>query len=102
MRTAATPTFRSLPRLSYIVLLLDREYMTGEMLPALAQQHFRKTGDAFEYQLAVVSTAGRGVVYHSAAGFSPGPDATADAAVDLFQVRTQDFAPSPPRCAGSR
>ena len=83
--------FRTPPRLSYTLLLLDREYVIGEMLPALAQQHFRKTGDAFDYQVAVVSTAGRGVVYHSAAGFSPEPDATADAAVDLFQVRTQDF-----------
>ena len=61
------------------------------MLPGLAQQHFRKTGDAFDYEVAVVSSAGRGVVYHSAAGFSPKPDAQADAAVDLFQVRTQDF-----------
>ena len=68
--------FRTEPSLSYIVLLLDREYMIGEMLPALAQQHFRKTGDAFDYQIAVVSNAGRGVVYHSAAAFSPKPDAT--------------------------
>ncbi len=65
--------------------------MIGEMLPALAQQHFRKTGDAFDYEIAVVSNAGRGVVYHSAAAFSPKPDARADATVDLFQVRTQDF-----------
>jgi signal transduction histidine kinase len=83
--------FRTMPSLSYTLLLLDRDYMIGEMLPALAQQHFRKTGDAFDYQVAVVSNAGRGVVYHSAAAFSPTPDAKADAAVDLFQVRTQDF-----------
>jgi signal transduction histidine kinase len=30
-------------------------------------------------------------VYHTAGGFSPGPGAVVDAAVDLFQVRTQDF-----------
>jgi two-component system, OmpR family, sensor histidine kinase SenX3 len=83
--------FRRGPSLSYTVLLLDRDYVIGEMLPALAQQHFRKSGDAFDYQVAVVSRAGRGAVYQSAAGFSPKPDAPADAAVDLFQVRTQDF-----------
>jgi len=83
--------FRSAPSLSYTLLLLDREYVIGEMLPLLAQQHFRKTGDAFDYEVAVVSNAGRGVVYHSAAGFSPKPDARADATVDLFQLRTQDF-----------
>jgi signal transduction histidine kinase len=83
--------FRRAPSLSYTVLLLDRDYVIGEMLPALAQQHFRKSGDAFDYQVAVVSRAGRGPVYQSNAGFSPKPDAPADAAVDLFQVRTQDF-----------
>jgi two-component system sensor histidine kinase SenX3 len=79
------------PKLSYTLLLLDREYMIGEMLPALAEQHFRRTGDGFDYQLAVVRSTGQGVVYHTAAGFSPRPDAVVDAAVDLFQVRTQDF-----------
>ena len=43
-------------RLSYIVVLLDRNYITGEMLPALAQQHFARTGDGFDYQLAVVES----------------------------------------------
>ena len=88
---AGNTEFNTIPGLSYTVLLLDRDYVIGEMLPGLAQQHFRRTGDAFDYQVAVVSSAGRGVVYHSAAGFSPKPDAPADAAVDLFQVRTQDF-----------
>jgi signal transduction histidine kinase len=79
------------PVLSYTVLLLDREYLTNEMLPALARQHFRGTGDGFDYQVAVVSTGDREIVYHSAAGFSPAPDANVDAAMDLFQVRTQEF-----------
>ena len=38
----------------YTILLLDAEYLRGEMLPALAQQHFQGTGDGFDYQLAVV------------------------------------------------
>ena len=79
------------PVLSYTVLLLDREYLTNEMLPALARQHFRGTGDGFDYQVAVVSTGDRGVVYRSEPGFSPAPDAKVDAAMDLFQVRTQEF-----------
>ena len=79
------------PGLSYVVVLMDRDYITNEMLPALAQQHFRQTGDGFDYELAVVSTATSGVVYHSTSSFSPSPDATVDASRDLFQVRIQDF-----------
>jgi signal transduction histidine kinase len=60
-------------------------------LPALAQQYFRRTGDGFDYQLAVVSTRDRAVIYHSSGDFSPAPEARTDAAVDLFQVRMQDF-----------
>src|SRR3954468_20732553 len=48
---------RMLPGLAYVVVLMDRAYITGEMLPALAQQHFRQTGDGFDYELAVVSPA---------------------------------------------
>ncbi|MEP6914353.1 MAG: ATP-binding protein, partial [Acidobacteriota bacterium] len=82
---------RMAPRVSYMVLLLDGEYIATEMLPALAQQHFRQTGDGFDYEVAVVSTAGGRVIYHSAADFSPAPDAKLDAAIGLFQVRLQDF-----------
>jgi two-component system sensor histidine kinase SenX3 len=82
---------RMSPGMSYTVLLIDRDYITNDMLPALAQQHFRQTGDGFDYQLAVVSIADRQPVYHSTSGFSPRPEAKVDAAVDLFQVRMQDF-----------
>jgi len=84
--------FRMMPELSYVVVLMDRDYISGEMLPALAQQHFRQTGDGFDYQLAVVNPADSTVVYHSAPAFAPRPDAAADATMDLLQVRTQDFA----------
>jgi two-component system, OmpR family, sensor histidine kinase SenX3 len=83
---------RVLPTLSYIIVRLDRDYITREMLPALAQQHFRRADDRFDYQVAVVSAADRAVVYHSTPAFTPTPDAKADAAMDLFQVRMQDFA----------
>ena len=80
------------PRLSYMVVLMDRAYITNEMLPALAQQHFRQTGDGFDYELAVVNTGDSGVVYQSNGSFSPAPNAQVDASRDLFQVRIQDFA----------
>lgn len=77
--------------MSYTVLVLDRDYVVNEMLPALAEQHFRGAGEGFDYRLAVVKTGDREVVYHSSDDFSPSPDAPADAAVDLFQVRLQEF-----------
>jgi signal transduction histidine kinase len=82
---------RMMPGLSYVIVLMDRVYITDEMLPALAQQHFRQTGDGFDYQLAVVSPSSSSVVYHSTPDFTPRPDAVADAAMGLFQVRMQDF-----------
>jgi signal transduction histidine kinase len=77
----------------HTILLLDDDYIRSEMLPALAQLHFQKTGDTFDYQLAVVQGAGRAPIYRSTAAFSPEPDAAADAKVDLFQVRVKDFEP---------
>ncbi len=82
---------RLTPALSYVVVWFDRGYMAGEMLPALAQQHFRRTGDGFDYQVAVVDAGDSSLVYQSTVDFSPRPGARVDASVDLFQVRTQDF-----------
>jgi signal transduction histidine kinase len=82
---------RVLPSLSYTLLILDADYIRSEMLPSLAQQHFRGADDGFTYELAVVDTQTDGVVYHSSPAFVPTRDAPADAAVGLFQVRTQDF-----------
>lgn len=79
------------PLMAYTVLVLDRDYIVGDMLPSLAQKHFRGTGDGFDYKLAVVSTATSGVLYHSAGDFSPKPDAEVDAAADMLQLRLQDF-----------
>ena len=79
------------PSLSYTILVLDRDYMKGEVLPALAAQHFRGFTDV-EYQLAVVDLEGGGVVYQSTHEFAPKPSEKADASVELFQVRPQEFA----------
>jgi signal transduction histidine kinase len=86
---AAAPT-----QLRQVMLLLDGDYIGREVLPALAQQDFRGGGDGFDYELAVVPVgtgAGTSAVYHSSRDFTPSGDTTADAKVDLFQVRPQDF-----------
>jgi signal transduction histidine kinase len=77
--------------MSYVVLLLDRQFIAGEMLPALAAHHFSATGDGPQYQLAVVETGKSDVVYRSAAGFSPPPAARVDASAELFKLRLQEF-----------
>ena len=80
------------PSLSYTVLMLDQDYVVREMLPALAQQHFREVGDGASYDLAVVKASGDGALYRSTPAFDPKPDVKVDATADLFQVRTQEFA----------
>jgi signal transduction histidine kinase len=91
--SAVSPPLRMATGIRYAVLLLDAEYLRAELLPALSQQHFRQTGDGFDYQLAVVPTGERGLVYHSVPDFNPSADTRADAATDLFQVRVKDFEP---------
>src|SRR5262249_39421769 len=79
-------------QMSYSVLEIDRDYVTRDLLPSLATQHFRATGDDVDYQVAVVShTDGGRVVFHSTPSFSPRADDEVDRTVEFFQVRTQDF-----------
>jgi two-component system, OmpR family, sensor histidine kinase SenX3 len=85
------PTVQMAPTVRYNVLLLDGDYIKGEMFSGLAQAHFQGTGDGFDYQLAVVSTTSKDSIYRSVAEFAPAADSPADAKVDLFQVRTKDF-----------
>jgi len=78
------------PSFTYTILELDEDYIARELLPALADQHFKRNGG--EYQVAVVSRGDNGrVIYHSAEAFNPLLDAKVDAAADLYSVRTQDF-----------
>ena len=77
--------------LSYTVLVLDRQVVTGEILPALAAHHFRETSDDIRYQLAVVEEPAASLVYQSTTAFAPGAGAKTDASADLFQVRPQEF-----------
>jgi signal transduction histidine kinase len=90
--TSSSAPVHLAPHMSYTVVMLDREFLSTELLPALARQHFRDKAEDFDYELAVVSAARQDVVYHSSAAFIPKPDAAADIRADLFQVRTQDFA----------
>jgi len=90
LSNAGLRNFQVPPSLSYVVLVLDREYITSEMLPALMQQYFRASGSEEDYQVAVVSVADKRIVYKSG-DFAPDPSATADASTDLFQVRLQEF-----------
>jgi signal transduction histidine kinase len=84
--------------LAYSVLVIDREYVTRELLPSLAQRHFAPKGDAgspgaiSDFKVAVVGReAGSAPLYQSTASFAPAFDSSADATAELFQVRTQDF-----------
>jgi signal transduction histidine kinase len=76
---------------SYVVLLLDRDYIAGEMLPSLAIQHFRGASAGIEYEVAVVSPAAKSRVYTTSTEFDPDSAAPGDAAAELFQIRMQEF-----------
>jgi signal transduction histidine kinase len=77
---------------SYAILTLDADYVSDELLPSLAERHFKRADSRLDFKVAVIRTAPEGgVVYSSSPAFAPAPDADADATADLFQVRTQDF-----------
>ena len=79
------------PAMSYVILVLDRDYMSGEMIPSLAQQHFRGASDGIDYQMAVVSAEDDRTIFTTSETFRPNPAADADASAALFQVRLQEF-----------
>ena len=80
-----------LPPMSFVIVGLDGDYVSRELLPALAQQHFRGAGESIDYEIAVVRTHDSSRVYSSRSHFAPDAKASSDAAADLFQVRPQDF-----------
>ena len=62
---AGLPSFTP-PEFAYTLLTLDVDYIKHELFPMLAQRHFRKAGDASEYQVAVVDSGNSGaLVYQS-------------------------------------
>jgi signal transduction histidine kinase len=88
-RAPAEPRMK--PLVSYAILAVDSDYLQNDLLPALAERHFRKESQGVDFQIAVVRTGSGELVYSSSRDFAPKPGATADATADLFQVRTQEF-----------
>jgi len=86
------PPAHSEPDFSYTLLAIDLDYVKAELLPTLAERHFRKAGDRSAYQVAVVDrVSSSDVIYQSTPAFSPRAGEKGDASAPLFQVRTQDF-----------
>jgi hypothetical protein len=83
--------FRMTSAISYAVLALDRGYIAGEVLPALAREHFGDAPDGADFQVAVVSGDDGDVIYRSSAAFAPARDGSVDASSGLFQVRPGEF-----------
>jgi signal transduction histidine kinase len=76
----------------HTVLLLDADYISREMLPALSEQHLHDAGDDVHYRVAVVPAGGAGkAIYQSDSGAALVRESPADARIDFFQVRVQDF-----------
>jgi signal transduction histidine kinase len=87
-----SPALPKLASVRHTVLLLDADYISRDMLPSLSEQHFHAAGDV-HYRVAVVPAAGAGkALYHSDSGALLVRESPADARIDFFQVRVQDFA----------
>jgi signal transduction histidine kinase len=95
----AKPDLHVTPTLSFSILVLDRDYMSRELLPSLAERYFGHaaaagTSAGLDFKVAVVSrTVDQPIVFQSPPSFTPAIDAPVDATADFFQVRTQDFSP---------
>ena len=93
------PGVRLAPAISYSLLLIDRDYVSRELLPTLAERHLGHHAElggvgGLDFKVAVVSRATPNVpVFQSTPSFAPALDAQADATANLFRVRTQDFPP---------
>lgn len=89
------------PRLDWIILQLDRNYLQNHLLPELAEHSF-STSQGFEYEVAVVSAPGS-PVYSSDPGFGKQDTASLDGGIPLFgplhasQMHLNGQFSSPPR-----
>ena len=93
------PGVRLAPAIAYSLLIIDRDYVSRELLPTLAERHLGHHAEqgrvgGLDFKVAVVSRAApNALVFQSTPSFAPALDAQADATADLFKVRTQDFPP---------
>jgi signal transduction histidine kinase len=74
---------------AHTVVLLDRDYITREVLPALTSRYFTAAG-GLEYHVAVLSRSGA-VVYASSTSAPADMQSSADVKADLFAVRFDDI-----------
>ena len=94
-----SPASALAPAISYSLLVIDRDYVSRELLPTLAERHLGHQAEqgragGLDFKVAVVSRAApSALVFQSTPSFAPALDAPADATADIFQVRTQDFPP---------
>jgi len=69
---------------SWLVVALNREYISEHLLPELAERYFRGT-EGLDYQVAVFSgNMPRRVMYSSDGGFGSGEVADADGTMNIF------------------
>ncbi len=74
----------------HLVVVLDRDYIRREWLPALAHRYFG-TGDGFDYNVAVRDSSSRAFVYVSDSGLGPTAFGRPDVTAALFRIRTDQF-----------
>jgi signal transduction histidine kinase len=90
---AGSPPGHMAPALSYAILAIDLDYVSKDLLPALAARHFSASGSDVGYRVAVLSTnPERPAIFQSTPGAATSMDAPADVKADLLQLRPQDFA----------
>jgi signal transduction histidine kinase len=77
------------PFKAYVVVLLDQNYICGELIPALARRYFTDPSDqtVWDYHLLIVKSAQPQRVIYASGGESQAPGEPADATVNLFSLR---------------
>jgi len=97
-RNASASASRQIPSRNaadWIVIVLDRNDVQNNILPALAQRYFRGT-EGLDYQVAVISDGDMGhPLYSSDAGFGNSEIADADGTMNIFGRLRSDGRGSP-------
>ncbi|MEW5978860.1 MAG: HAMP domain-containing sensor histidine kinase [Acidobacteriota bacterium] len=89
VRWPVTPPMEVTAR--YLVLWLDREYISKTLIPGLARRYF--SGSAgLDYRILVLNRSHpEELVYESEPGLTASLGKSSDASVDLFQLRLNEF-----------
>ena len=78
-----TPAHVTEPRISWIVVALDRKVLQEHVLPELAERYFSGS-EAHDYEIAVVSDPGATVVFSSDPGFGGEDKSNLDGTMSVF------------------